>query len=216
MGTQQPGPGMVRNGEPGPPPPGPAPEQAAARRAAPARRALARLQRVHPRRWAWRSGADGADEVGAVLAGLVRKDSRWRVLHDIPLGKDGADVDHLVIGPGGVYAVDAKHHPGACLWVGGDMFLVDGVRHPYVRYSRHEAVRASRTLTAACGFPVEVTGVVVPVDAGELTLAPKPRDVHVVAGRRLRRWLRRRDEVLDEGTVAAIHDRARQPSTWRG
>ena len=45
----------------------------------------------------------------------------------------------------------------------GDIFLVNGHRQPYVRNSRHEAARAGRAgrpLSAACGFPVVVTGVV--------------------------------------------------------
>lgn len=43
--------------------------------------------------------------------------------------------------------------------------MIIGQRQPYIRNSRHEAGRAARLLTAACGFPVAVTGVVVPVGA---------------------------------------------------
>jgi hypothetical protein len=150
-----------------------------------------------------------------VIAQLIKTDPRWRVLHSIPVGANGADIDHLVIGPAGVYSLNAKHHPGAKIWVGGDTFMVNGTRQPYVRNSRHEAARAIRLLTAACGFPVEVTGVVVPVNAADVTIKAPPADVQVVGRRKLRRWLRRRQEMLDDAKVAAIYDVARRSTTWR-
>lgn len=60
---------------------------------------------------------------------------------------------------------------------------------PYVRNSRYEAARASRLLTAACGFPVTVTGVIVPVGATNLTVKTPPRDVRVVQRRQLQTFL---------------------------
>jgi hypothetical protein len=98
--------------------------------------------------------------VGAQLAKLVAKDPRWRVLHSIPVGKDGADIDHLVVGPAGVFTLNTKHHPRARIWVAGDTLLVSGVHQLYIRNSRHGAARAGRLLSVACGFPVTATGVV--------------------------------------------------------
>ncbi|HET9443787.1 MAG TPA: nuclease-related domain-containing protein [Acidimicrobiales bacterium] len=114
------------------------------------------------------------------LAKLVKKDARWRVLHAIPVGENGSDIDHLVVGPGGVFTLNAKHHPDAKLWIGGDTFRVNGFPHPYVRNSRFEARRAAQLLTLAAGLPVAVTGVVVPVGAVALTIKRQPRDVQVV------------------------------------
>ncbi len=51
------------------------------------------------------------------------KDPRWRVLHAIPVGERGSDIDHLAIGPAGVFTINAKYHAGAKIWVGGDTFL---------------------------------------------------------------------------------------------
>jgi hypothetical protein len=186
-----------------------------AKQAAPVRTMLARILRVHTDERAWRLGADGEEKVAASLTKLIRKDPRWRVLHAIPVGESGADIDHLVVGPGGVLSLNAKHHPGAKVWVADDVILVNGQRQPYVRNSRHEAARASRLLSAACSFPVQVTGVVVPVNASDITIRSAPQGVHVVGRRRLARWLRRRDDVLDEQTVAAIFEVARRPATWR-
>jgi hypothetical protein len=182
---------------------------------APVRSVLARLMGVHTDERAWRLGAIGEELVGAQLSRLVAEDPRWRVLHSIPVGTDGTDIDHVVIGRGGVFTLNSKHHPGGRIWVAGDTFMVNGKRHPYVHASRHEAVRATRVLSAACGFPIEVTPVVVPVNADDITVKSKPRDVHVVNRRRLRRWLRRRPEVMDDRAIAAVYSAARWDSTWR-
>jgi len=190
-------------------------EQALAlRQAAPVRTTLARILRVHTDERAWRIGAAGEEKVAAQLAKLTKKDPRWRHLHAIPVGDKGSDIDHLVIGPGGVYTLNAKHHPGATVWVGGNSLLINGQYQPYLRNSRHEANRASQLLTTACGFPVLCIGIVVPVGADKITIKTAPSDVHVVTRNQLAHWLRGQREVLDQAAVAAVYDAARQVTTW--
>lgn len=70
----------------------------APRRAAPVRTILARLFGIHTEAWAWSKGARGEEKVGAQLAKLADRDPRWRVLHSIPVGHRGSDIDRLVIG----------------------------------------------------------------------------------------------------------------------
>lgn len=61
-----------------------------------------------PTDWdSWRKGLAGEKRVGAELNRLARHG--WRVLHSIPLA-DKVDVDHLLIGPGGVFSINTKHH----------------------------------------------------------------------------------------------------------
>jgi hypothetical protein len=198
--------------------PGQAARQRALEAAAahPAKAFWGRLLSVHTDERAWRLGADGEELVGRILHRLVAKrDPRWRVIHSVPVGTRGSDFDHVVIGPGGVFTLNAKHHPRARIWVRGDTLLVNGARKPYVRNSRHEAERAARLLAAACGFRVEVTGVVVPVNASDIVVKQAPAGVHVVNRRRLGRWLRTRAHVLDAVTIDVIYGAARRPSTWR-
>ena len=136
------------------------------------------------------------------------------MLHAVPVGDRGADIDHLVVGPAGVFTLNSKHHPGARIRVAGDSFRVNGVHHPYVRNSRHEAARAGRLLTTACGFPVTATAVLVPVNPDEVVVKRNPDEVHVINRRRLRRWLRRQEERLDKSTLDRIYEAARRPVTW--
>lgn len=183
--------------------------------AAPVRSTLGRLLGVRTEETSWRLGAKGEEKVGAQLAKLERRDPRWRSLHAIPVGTRGSDIDHVVIGPGGVFTVNAKHHPGKKIWVGGNTFLVDGFQQPYVRNARFEAARAADLLARACGHPVAVQGLIVPVNAADVTVKSQPTDVHVVPRMQLVRWLRRLGPSLDDDQVSALHDVARRSTTWR-
>ena len=186
-----------------------------AKQSAAGRSVLARILSVPTEERAWRIGADGEELVGRVLAKLVKRHPEWRVLHSIPVGTRGSDIDHVVIGPAGVFTLNTKHHPRARIWVGESAFLVNGTRQPYLRNSRHEAERASRLLTTACGFPVEAIAVVVPVNAADVVVKSPPLSVHVVDRRRLSRWLLARGWTLNQAMVDAIYETARRPSTWR-
>jgi len=191
-------------------------EQAlAAKEAAPVRTLVARVMRVHTDERAWRIGADGEEKVAAQFDKVLKKDPRWQFIHAIPVGTRGSDIDHLVIGPGGVFTVNTKNHPNAKLWVGGDTFLVNGNRQPYVRNARHEAARAAKLLTEACGFPVHVEGVIAPVNAIEVTIKTAPKDVHVVPRRQIAKWLLRHGDVLSHDQQTELFDAARRSTTWR-
>jgi len=191
-------------------------EQAIAlKQAAPVRTLLARVLKVHTDERAWRIGADGEEKVAARLEKLVKKDPRWKFLNAIPVGENGSDIDHLVIGPGGVFTLNSKHHPGGRIWIRGNGFRVNGTQLPYIRNSRHEAARASRYLSTVCGFTVEAAGIVVPVGADSITIKEAPADVYVINRMALVSWLRRRPEVLDDGVVLAIFEAARRSTTWR-
>lgn len=182
--------------------------------AAPVKNTLARMLRVHTDERAWRIGAKGEELVADQLAKVSKKDPRWRFLHAVPVGRRGSDIDHLVIGPGGVFTITAKRHPKADIWVGGDTFLVNGSRQPYIRNSRHEAARAARLLSEHCGFPVLVQGLVVTVNAKDVTIKTAPKDVQVLYRLQLAKWLLRHGEVLDAEQIDAAFNVARRSTTW--
>lgn len=60
---------------------------------------------------AWRTGALGEEHVGAILVSLPEG---YRVLHDVDTGK--GNLDHVVIGPTGVFAIETKAVAGR-LWL---------------------------------------------------------------------------------------------------
>lgn len=183
--------------------------------AAPVRTTLARVLGVKNDERAWRLGADGEEKVAARLARVAKRDPRWRFLHSVPVGQGSADIDHVVIGPGGVFTINTKHHKGATIWVGGNTFLVDGFRQPYVRNARFEANRASTLLSEVTGFAVPVDGLIVTVNAAEFTVKSQPTGVHVLPRMQVGTWLLRLGETLDQARCDAIYDAARRSTTWK-
>jgi hypothetical protein len=53
-------------------------------------------------------GASAEEHVGSLLEALDARE--WRVIHDASLGH--GNVDHILIGPPGVFTVETKSHPG--------------------------------------------------------------------------------------------------------
>ncbi len=53
-------------------------------------------------------GATGEEQVGSLLEQLAG--CGWRVIHDVTLGH--GNVDHILIGPAGLFTVETKSHPG--------------------------------------------------------------------------------------------------------
>ena len=59
---------------------------------------------------AWRRGAAGERRTARLLDPLERHG--WAVLHDLAIPGSRANLDHLVIGPGGVFVIDSKQYRG--------------------------------------------------------------------------------------------------------
>src|SRR5215207_8064838 len=59
---------------------------------------------------AWRRGAVGERRTARLLGPLEREG--WAILHDLAVPGSRANLDHLAIGPGGVFVVDSKQYRG--------------------------------------------------------------------------------------------------------
>lgn len=147
--------------------------------------------------------------VGPVLGQLGQ---RWDVLHDVPIGS-GRTIDHVAIGPGGVFAIRAVHAGGDEVVVDGEVLTVDGIVRDDLPELAAAADVAARVLAPALG-EVTVTPVFVVVDAGRLVRRAEPERVRVVELPHLRRALAQGQPRLNGETVASISDLADRPSTW--
>jgi hypothetical protein len=136
----------------------------------------------------------------------------WSVFNDIPVGERGANIDHLVVGPGGVFTVNAKNLSGK-VWVGPKTFMVNGHHTDYLPKAANEAKRASRMLSAVLGHPVAVRGSLA-VFADEITIKHQPEDVLVASPRSVKDWLLEQPDVLATHEVIEIAGAANKPSTW--
>jgi hypothetical protein len=165
---------------------------------------------------AWRVGAGGEETVGARLDRLGKHG--WHVLHSVPVGTKGSDIDHVVIGPGGVWTVNTKRHPGKSIWVGRTSVLVDGHRQPYLRNSRHEADRAGRLLTQACGFPVFVKAALVFLPGTlipDITIKQAPDGVAILDRTDIPAAFRGAKPMLTAAQVTDVYTQARRSTTWQ-
>jgi Nuclease-related domain len=161
--------------------------------------------RSSPDAVAWRRGAAGERRTARLLSPLERHG--WAVLHDLAIPTSQANIDHLVIGPGGVFVIDSKHYrgrlqldPSGRLWHG---------RHPLaptLRAVSFEADRAAQVLPdpgVAVVPIVAVHGVQVPW--GKVVI----QGVSVVPASRLPSLLRARPAVLGPERVADLAHQAR-------
>lgn len=115
----------------------------------------------------WYRGVLGERAVAKQLAALGPD---WLVLHSVPVGSNDTDIDHVAIGPGGVFTINSKYSPGRDVWARGYGLYVGGHKTGYVPKALAEARRAATRLSRATGMPVEVTPVLVFVDPGRMSV----------------------------------------------
>ena len=160
----------------------------------------------------WYRGALGELAVGRVLAKLG---PQWHVLHAVPVGEGDTDIDHVVIGPGGVFTLNSKNHSGQNVWVAGRTFLVAGQKQPHIPKAEAEAQRAGKLLGRALASSVRVTPMLVVVDPKKITVRERPAQVVVVTASEVVSWLRRQPKVLSTDQVDQLAAAATRPGTWR-
>jgi len=161
--------------------------------------------RPSPDAVAWRRGAAGERRTARLLSHLERHG--WAVLHDLALPRSQANIDHLVIGPGGVFTIDSKQYRGR-------LQLDPAGRLWHGRYSLAPALRAVSFEADQAAQVLPDPGVaVVPIVAVHGSQVPWGKvvsdGVPVLAATRLPSLLRALPAVLGPERVAALADQAR-------
>jgi Nuclease-related domain len=161
--------------------------------------------RPSPDAMAWRQGAAGERRTARLLAPLERHG--WAIVHDLAVPGSRANLDHLVIGPGGVFAIDSKQYRGRLqldavgkLWHGRDPLVA--------------ALRAASWETDQIAQVLPDSGMaVVPIVAVHGAQVPWGKvvtdGVPVVSARRLPSMLGQLPVVLGPERVAWLADQAR-------
>ena len=159
----------------------------------------------------WEGGAKSERIVDKQL-GKLKLDG-WQVLSSV-MKNSGADVDHLVIGPPGVFTINVKHHYGARVWVGEQVVDVDGEQHRYLPNSRHEANSAARILNNSVGLPIRVTPVLAFVGAASIDTNDSLGDVLIARGEEIDYVLRDLHSVYSVQERDRIYGVARRAEVW--
>lgn len=140
----------------------------------------------------------------------------WHVLHDVPVGRQGSVVAHLLVGPPGAFAVAER--PAAAsgperLVLDSRHLSADGRGVADLRDVRLTAARAGSLLRAAVGSPVAVRGVLVVHGTVEV-LAPSPYDALVLPDADVPDVFASMPARWSPGRVDAVAAIARRRSTW--
>ncbi|MDQ0375136.1 nuclease-related domain-containing protein [Cellulomonas humilata] len=141
-------------------------------------------------------------------------DEGWQVVHDVPLGRQGSMVEHLLIGPAGIFTVAERRHPGQRIVVEGRTLVVDGRSMSYLRDARLEATRVQGALLAAACAAITVRGVVVVHGDLEVRSVQPQHDAFAIARQDVQTVFRAMPVRLDPARIMAIAHVARQRATW--
>ncbi|CAL9548904.1 hypothetical protein SUDANB60_04379 [Streptomyces sp. enrichment culture] len=163
----------------------------------------ARRLRPDPRR----AELDAQRTVGDALDAM--DGAGWHALHSLPL-PGGHRVHHLLIGPGGLYALHVRSaHRQRVTVAEPQVHIGRRPPEPVLHRVRADADRAAHALTA------EVRPVLVLAGARRLTVAAVPRGVRILTDADVP-GLARGGGVLKPADVETLYAAARDRRTWAG
>jgi ssDNA-binding Zn-finger/Zn-ribbon topoisomerase 1 len=161
---------------------------------------------------AWKTGADGEDRTARALAEL--ESEGFIVLHDRRKPGSSANIDHVIVGPTGVFVVETKSYSGPLSIRGDDVFVGGRRRTDMVQQARSEA-DVVKAVLAIAGDNLPVTPILCIHRAEMPLLKASVQGIPVVNERGLVRVLRRTADVLDPQKVlevAALLNRELRPA----
>jgi hypothetical protein len=172
-----------------------------------------------------RRSYSGALAEVAVAESLAALGSEWTVLHSVPVTGDASGddpatvVDHLVIGPAGIFTITIHSHSGQSVWVGERTFIVDGERLDHLASADAAGSAASdRFVVALAAARTNLDAVVTPcivVDApATLRTHQRPGRIQVVTARAFAAWLAGLPRLISPAAVDALAAVAVESSTW--
>jgi hypothetical protein len=133
------------------------------------------LKRERSEAGAWALGGLGEIVIARRLAKLPSDD--WLVFHDLQRGPSDRNIDHVVVGPPGVFAINTKLRNGFVKVISSAVY-VNGARTRILAAVRHEAREVAHRIGAVVGRPVDVTPVLAFV-CDDALLESQPKGVVV-------------------------------------
>ncbi|MFB9203500.1 nuclease-related domain-containing protein [Nonomuraea spiralis] len=160
---------------------------------------------------AWRRASVAERRTEGQLRRLER--SGYRTLHARAIPGSEAQIDHLVVGPTGVYAVDSEKWDKRLpvrVQMGKKLFHGPFDMKPRLTEAKWEASQASELISKAYGREVVVVPSLAiygpPVPWKIMTI----RDVDVYQGDRARKWITKRERALTPAEIDRLYDIAAQ------
>ena len=159
----------------------------------------------------WRRGAAGEEETGRLLGTLPPE---FRVLHDRRVPNSRANIDHIVVGPTGIFAIETKSYAGRMTIREGELFVAGRRRTPILAQAHWEADMV-RSVVRRAGIQSDVAAIIC-VHRAELPRnAPTVDGVTIVDGVGMIKRLTNSETTLAESDVDQVWatlDRALRPA----
>ncbi|GAA0387838.1 hypothetical protein GCM10009530_43650 [Microbispora corallina] len=155
---------------------------------------------------AWRRASAAERRTEGQLRKLER--SGYRTLHARAIPGSEAQIDHLVVGPTGVYAVDSeKWDKRLPVRVQSHRKLFHGPfnQKPRLDEARWEAAQASDLISKALGREITVVPSLAIYGPAIPWRILNIRDVDVFSGGLVRRWITKRERSLTTAEIESIH-----------
>ncbi len=152
------------------------------------------------------------ESIGARLENL--EGWGWHAVPSVQVGRRANDViDYLLVGPGGVFAIDLKDHSSSKVFVSDSVIIVDGKETHHLMNARYKGEQATGVLTRETPWTVPVTPVLVLV-SDTYVVKRLPEDVLVLRLCDVPNRFKGLPRIFSEEYADWIYDTANTPATW--
>lgn len=174
---------------------------------------LGRLVTIPTHVKAWAIGAEGEGRTAAALEPLAAEG--FRILHDLPIPGSRANIDHVVIGPSGVFVIETKSFGGKLQIRGGDVYVAGRRKTAMLDEVRREvAVVASILADDLERLGIEVTPLIC-VHRAELPFfRSKAQDIAILSPKAVVNRLRKAEALMSPSDIERLAARL-TPSSQR-
>jgi hypothetical protein len=154
---------------------------------------------IEPSFGRWQRGAEGERSVGAILDAMFGEG--WHVIHDASLGH--GNIDHVALGPGGVFAIETKSHGGK---IGVDAIDSGMLSQAYAEKKLLERISGERVEALLVFSRAYLIG----------RVPARRRGVTVLPARMLAGFLRRQPQTLSAAQARELDGRLAEAFDQRG
>ena len=152
---------------------------------------------------AWQTGAQGELRTARLLEPL--EGEGFRVLHDRKIPGSRANIDHIVIGPPGIYVVETKSLGGALQIRDNDVFVSGRRRTKMIDEVKREALAVQTALAKELAVRGWMVSPVICVHRADLPwLRSEVAGVRIVSGKDLVKRLLEADHLLAPADVERL------------
>lgn len=156
----------------------------------------------------YRQGFVGEQRTAGALSPLLNLG--WKLIHSVKTS-EAKDIDHLLIGPIGVLAINTKTSDYPIVMKNGKVTSGSHDQQVWLDSVDRDALIASDMLSYACGEEVKVRGVVL----GWSSVGVTTDSLRVLDGMNVIPSLKTMPRILDQTWIDSIFDQARRDKTWK-